>query len=74
MQNSAHDVSSPLLTEKQAAKYLTRSVSSLRRDRKRLSGPKFIRIGKSIRYLRLELDSYILACSTTTKYPEVDRA
>lgn len=35
MQNSAQDVSSPLLNEKQAAQNLMRSASSLRRDRRR---------------------------------------
>jgi predicted DNA-binding transcriptional regulator AlpA len=72
-QNSASAVSSPLFTEEQAALYLTRSVSSLRRDRKNGSGPGFIRIGRrSIRYLKSELDRYILAC-TTTGSAEVER-
>jgi hypothetical protein len=53
------DILSPLFTEAQAALYLTRSVSSLRRGRKTGCGPKFIRLGRSIRYLRADLDSYI---------------
>jgi hypothetical protein len=54
------DILSPLFTEEEAALYLTRSVSSLRRGRKNGCGPKFIRLGRSIRYLRADLDSYIL--------------
>ena len=42
-----------------AAAYITRSVSSLRRGRKDGTGPKFVRIGRSIRYLKSELDKYI---------------
>lgn len=60
-------------TEKQAASYLTRSVSSLRRDRKRNRGPHFVRIGKSIRYLRAELDNFILSCQRNTQESEVGR-
>ena len=71
MQNWGQDLRSPLLNEKQAASYLTRSVSSLRRDRKRNRGPRFIRIGKSIRYLRAELDKFILSCQATSEESEV---
>jgi len=56
------EVVSPLLTEKEAARYLTRSVSSLRRGRRDGAGPKFLRIGRSIRYQRSQLDAYIDAC------------
>jgi hypothetical protein len=63
MPKSAPNISSPLFTEKEAASYLTRSVSSLRRDRRNGTGPGFIRIGRSIRYLKSELDSYILTCA-----------
>jgi hypothetical protein len=45
MQDSALDIRSPLLKEKPAAAYITRSVSSLRRGRKDGTGPKFVRIG-----------------------------
>jgi predicted DNA-binding transcriptional regulator AlpA len=61
MQDSVPDISSPLLKEKPAAAYITRSVSSLRRGRKDGTGPKFVRIGRSIRYLKSELDAYIAA-------------
>ena len=44
------EVASPLLSQKQAAQYLKRSISSLRRDRICGIGPEFVRIGRSIRY------------------------
>lgn len=50
-----------LLTEKQAAAFLTRSVSSLRRGRKDGTGPDFLRIGRSIRYPKAQLEAYIAA-------------
>ncbi len=52
---------SPLFTEAQAARYLRRSVSSLRRGRRNGTGPGFVRFGRSIRYLRSQLDDYISA-------------
>jgi hypothetical protein len=72
MPESAPSIRSPLFTEKEAASYLTRSVSSLRRDRKNGTGPGFIRIGRSIRYLRSQLDSYISSCVPAPN-AEVDR-
>jgi predicted DNA-binding transcriptional regulator AlpA len=64
MMKGSAEVASPLLTEKQASAYLSRSVSTLRRGRKNGTGPKFVRIGRSIRYLKSELDGYIFACGT----------
>ena len=64
MMKGSTEVVSPLLTEKEAAQYLTRSVSSLRRGRKNGAGPKFVRIGRSIRYPKSELDKYIFSCGT----------
>lgn len=55
MQNSAPHISSPLLTEKQTALYLRRSLSSLRRDRKNGTGPGFVRFGRSVRCVQSEL-------------------
>ena len=72
MSGSAQNISSPLFRKSEAASYLRRSVSSLRRDRRNGTGPGFIRIGKSIRYLKSELDSYILSC-TPARNVGVDR-
>lgn len=54
-----------LLTEKEAAFYITMSRSFFRQDRmnglrkNRMRGPKPIRLGRSVRYLREELDRWI---------------
>jgi predicted DNA-binding transcriptional regulator AlpA len=65
MKGSA-DVSSPLYNEVEAARYLRRSVSSLRRGRKNGTGPKFVRIGRSVRYQKSQLDAYIDARTAGT--------
>lgn len=65
------EISTPLFTEKEAAQYLIRSPSSLRRARKTGIGPKFVRIGRSIRYAKTELDNYILSCGTISGPSEV---
>lgn len=52
-------------TEKQAAQYIGMSRSFLRQDRmngsriNRTAGPKFLKIGRSIRYLREDLDMWL---------------
>lgn len=53
------------LTEKEAAHYIGMSVSFLRRDRmegvigNRTPGPKWLKIGRSVRYLKEELDRWL---------------
>lgn len=53
------------LTEKEAAEYIGMSRSFLRQDRmngireKRTPGPKFLKIGRSIRYLKDDLDAWL---------------
>ncbi|MGE3319848.1 MAG: helix-turn-helix transcriptional regulator [Candidatus Berkiella sp.] len=53
------------LTEKEAAHYIGMSVSFLRRDRmegvigNRTPGPKWLKIGRSVRYLKEELDQWL---------------
>lgn len=55
------------LTEKEASQYLGMSISYLQKDRsegkikKRTPGPKFLKIGKSVRYLKEELDQWLEA-------------
>lgn len=54
------------LTEKEAAEYISMSRSFLRQDRmngfriSRTPGPKFLKLGRSIRYLKEDLDSWLL--------------
>jgi predicted DNA-binding transcriptional regulator AlpA len=59
MFDPSQNICSPLLSEKQASQYLKRSLSSLRRDRKLGQGPNFVRIGRSVRYVKCELDEFI---------------
>ncbi len=54
------------LTEKEAAEYIGMSRSFLRKDRmdgireNRTAGPEFLKIGRSIRYLKNDLDTWLL--------------
>jgi predicted DNA-binding transcriptional regulator AlpA len=53
------------LTEKEAAHYIGMSASYLKKDRMegriggRTPGPKYLKIGKSIRYLKEDLDQWL---------------
>lgn len=53
------------LTEKEAANYIGMSIAFLRKDRSegkignRTPGPKYLKIGKSVRYLKDELDRWL---------------
>lgn len=57
-----------LLTEYEAAEWLTVSVGSLRAWRGHLTGPRFVRIGAQVRYRPADLDAYIEAqiCETAS--------
>jgi hypothetical protein len=56
-----------ILDTKEAAAYVRLSVSSLNKMRCTGSGPAFIRMGRSIRYRRRALDSFIDSrCTTST--------
>jgi len=54
-----------LLTEKQASHYLNMSLAFLRRRRSQgafkglISGPKFVKFGKSVRYRQDDLDAWV---------------
>jgi len=54
-----------VLTEKEAATYITMSQSFLRQDRMngyrdgRTRGPDFIKLGRSIRYRKEDLDNWL---------------
>jgi helix-turn-helix protein len=62
-----------LLDEREAAAYVRMSLAYLRADRTRghvagrTPGPAFLKIGRSVRYRRDDLDSWLAAC-------RVDRA
>ncbi len=54
------------LTEHEASEYIGMSRSFLRKDRmdgirkNRTAGPQFLKIGRSIRYLKDDLDAWLL--------------
>lgn len=50
-----------IMNEKQAAKYVGLSAGTLQNYRCQLKGPVFIKIGKSVRYMREDLDEYLKA-------------
>lgn len=55
-------------TEREASEYIGMSRSFLRQDRMngiretRTPGPNYLKIGRSIRYLKTDLDAWLLAC------------
>lgn len=55
-----------IFTEKETAEYIGMSRGFLRQDRmngvrkNRTQGPKFLKIGRSIRYLKEDLDAWLL--------------
>jgi excisionase family DNA binding protein len=55
------------LTETQAAEQLGLSIATLRAWRHRGKGPRFVRFGRAVRYLRADLDAFIRACAVDTR-------
>lgn len=55
-----------LLTEREAAKVLHISTKSLQAWRYRGSGPKFAKLGRSVRYAMSDLESFVLAALRTS--------
>ena len=54
-------------TETQAAEHLGLSIATLRAWRHRSRGPRFVRFGRAVRYLRADLDAFIRACTVDTR-------
>ena len=61
-----------LLKEHAVAQYLAVSVQKIRVMRKNGEGPRFIKIGKSIRYTIASLQDYILSLSKAPKVVRVE--
>jgi predicted DNA-binding transcriptional regulator AlpA len=55
------------LTETQAAEHLGLSIATLRAWRHRGKGPRFVRFGRAVRYLRVDLEAFIRACAVDTR-------
>lgn len=59
-------LSGELLNEHQASNYLDVSVRSLQAWRLRGGGPKYAKLGRSVRYRRTDLDHYVVENLTSS--------
>jgi excisionase family DNA binding protein len=66
-ENNQQFRSTNALTETQAAEHLGLSIATLRAWRHRGKGPRFVRFGRAVRYLRADLDDFIRACAVDTR-------
>jgi excisionase family DNA binding protein len=55
------------LTERQVAQQLGLSVATLRAWRHRGKGPRFLRLGRSVRYLPADVDEFVRASAVDTQ-------
>jgi excisionase family DNA binding protein len=55
------------LTERQVAEQLGLSVATLRAWRHRGKGPRFLRLGRSVRYLPADVDEFVRASAVDTQ-------
>ena len=55
------------LTERQVAEQLGLSVATLRAWRHRGKGPRFLRFGRSVRYLPADVDDFVRASAVNTQ-------
>lgn len=51
-----------ILSERQVAEYLNMSAASLRKWRRLGDGPKFVKIGRAVRYKRQDVDTWLSSC------------
>lgn len=56
----------PALTEREVAELLGLSVATLRAWRHRARGPRFLRLGRSVRYLPSDLADFVRASAVDT--------
>jgi predicted DNA-binding transcriptional regulator AlpA len=62
-----------VLTEAQAAQALGISAAVLRSWRAQRRGPRFHKFGRSIRYLRRDVDAFIAASAVSPEVPPISR-
>jgi predicted DNA-binding transcriptional regulator AlpA len=55
------------MTEQQVAEHLGLSVATLRAWRHRGTGPRFVRLGRAVRYLPSHIDEFIRASAVDTR-------
>lgn len=67
--NAAIDITrrTTALTERQVAEQLGLSVATLRAWRHRGKGPRFLRLGRSVRYLPADVDEFVRASAVDTQ-------
>lgn len=56
---SNHSLTEPLLNEHQLAKLLNVSVATVRRRRRLRQGPKYIKVGASVRYKSADVAAWL---------------
>ncbi|WP_299436786.1 helix-turn-helix domain-containing protein [uncultured Rhodospira sp.] len=56
---SPHELPDPLMTQGQAAAYLSKTVRTLERWRRDGVGPRYLRVGRTIRYRRADVDAWL---------------
>jgi len=62
------------LTPREAADYLKSSTSTLAKRRLNGDGPSFTRIGRAIRYRKVDLDAWMAARLTSSTSAEIAEA
>jgi predicted DNA-binding transcriptional regulator AlpA len=68
----AHETpSSQTLAEKDTARYIGMSSAYLRVARRENRGPAFVRVGRTVRYLRADLDAWLIGHRVETRESRV---
>jgi predicted DNA-binding transcriptional regulator AlpA len=70
MKTETHRSNTVILTTPQAALYLGLAVSTLNKWRCFGAGPKFLKLGRAVRYRREDLDSFLMSrqLGSTSEY------
>lgn len=59
MPDAAHTLPDPLMTQRQTADYLGKVERTLERWRRDGVGPRYLRVGRTIRYRRADVDAWL---------------
>lgn len=59
MTDTAHTLPDPLWTQRQTAEYLGKVERTLERWRRDGVGPRYLRVGRTIRYRRADVDAWL---------------
>ena len=78
MMNQLMTTNKHTLTEKEAAEYIGMSRIFLRQDRmngyrkNRTPGPHYLKIGRSVRYLKKDLDDWLFQFRVAREWPDFE--